>query len=164
MNRGSALKWIEQLRLCEDLYDNSQLGFSNNGIVYISPIGVLCRFIMKDEFKLNSLCLYHLENQCFTPSKELMKRCKIKHGWMFLKDEGKAKLCDLEADYSFPRRLLTEVQLEDCKNNLSDIPRYVTLYKKLDEVNHSISSNSKEYSKHMFDRAAQVVEEYYEDF
>lgn len=83
MNKGTAKKWIECLKECEYLFDNTQLGFVDGvtGLYYMSPLGVLCEFLDPGGF-IDKDFGREWHGELFTLPEVWMKKAKIKSKWL----------------------------------------------------------------------------------
>lgn len=76
MQKGTARKWIECLQSCTHRYDNTQLAFPGlNGEIFMSPLGVLCRFLDPHGFQLvPETGGYHWHGEMFALPQPCLKR------------------------------------------------------------------------------------------
>jgi hypothetical protein len=80
MNRGSALKWVQELESTDWVYDWCQLRYDHDGKKLGSPFGVLANFLDPSGWKLAwDGVSYTWHGSQFTLSTEFLKRIKMKH-------------------------------------------------------------------------------------
>lgn len=80
MNRGSALKWIDQLNKTDWIYEPSQLRYESEGSTYGNVFGVLANFLDPTAWKLAwDEVSYIWNGSQFILSPEDLKRIKLKH-------------------------------------------------------------------------------------
>ncbi len=120
MNRGSALKWIEQLETTKHGYDVGQLACvapasfdendnpSNETQIIMCPMGILATFLDPDGWELGPdgvSMLFHGEQ--FQLPQKFRKRCKMK-------TDGYDPLSEINGGVNFPKnpRSLVDVMGE----------------------------------------------------
>ena len=79
MNRGSATKWIRELRLTSAKFDPAQLRFTANGENFMCPLGVLANFLGPHEWSDGwDGCTKLWRGEQFYLPAGAAKKCKMK--------------------------------------------------------------------------------------
>lgn len=81
MKRGTALKWMEALKVADAMYkyDNSQFGYTSPDGEYRSPVGVLLESVCPDMRNVAwDQCSYTWFSEQFFLSENFKKRNKVK--------------------------------------------------------------------------------------
>lgn len=103
MNRGSALKWIEEINNTKFTFASGQLRFDANGVQYSDVFGILCNFIDPDGWcKCWDEVSYSFHGEIFFMPTLVMKKCKIKtKECCFITDNGtKTSLVEINDIYA----------------------------------------------------------------
>lgn len=80
MNRGSALKWIEELENTNWKYEPSQLRFNIDGQPYGNAHGILANFLNPGGWKVTwDGISYTMSGNQFELTSDMRKRVKMKH-------------------------------------------------------------------------------------
>lgn len=90
MNRGTALKWINQIKTGKYTLGNGQLRYRNynEGFDYYDPLGVLADFLDPSGWKEEYIG-YSWHNELFKMPEDYRKKCKIKTPYLnYISDNG----------------------------------------------------------------------------